>query len=168
MSTAYAGVEVLIVAVLKGSVVFLSDLIRRLDLNPEIDFLGITSYAEGTGRVKLLKDLEQSIEGRHVLLVEDVVDTGLTLTYLLGELRLRKPASLEVCTLVDKTARRLVPTPVRFAGFRVEEEFLVGYGLDFAGRYRNLDLLAVADLEALTADPDVHVEHLYPAQSPRG
>ena len=156
------------VAVLKGSVVFLADLVRALAIAPEIDFLGITSYAEGTGRVRLLMDLERDIEGRHVLLVEDVVDTGLTLTYLLGELQRRGPASLEVCALVDKTARRLVPTPVRFAGFRVEEEFLVGYGLDYAGRYRNLDLLAVADLNALAADPDVHLEALYSGGSARG
>ncbi|MGH2685563.1 MAG: phosphoribosyltransferase, partial [Actinomycetota bacterium] len=142
--------------------------VRSLDINPEIDFLGITSYAEGTGRVRLLMDLQRDIHDRHVLLVEDVVDTGLTLTYLLRELRQRNPASLEVCALVDKTARRLVPTPVRFAGFRVAEEFLVGYGLDFAGRYRNLDLLAVADLDALAADPDVHVEALYSGRSARG
>jgi len=167
VSGAY-GDDVVLVAVLKGSVVFLADLVRALAICPEIDFLAITSYAEGTGRVRLLKDLDHDIQGRHVLLVEDVVDTGLTLSWLVGDLRRRRPASLEVCTLVDKTARRLVPTPVRFAGFRVGEEFLIGYGLDFAGRYRNLDLLAVADLDALVADPDVHVAALYSRPSARG
>jgi hypoxanthine phosphoribosyltransferase len=159
---------VVLVSVLKGSIVFLADLVRALDVEPEVEFLAITSYVEGAPRVRIVMDLERDIAGCHVVLVEDVVDTGLTLGWLLGELRRRGPASLEVCTLVDKTARRLVPTDVRFTGFSVGEDFLLGYGLDFAGRYRNLDLLAIADLEALVADPDAHVAELYPGRSARG
>jgi hypoxanthine phosphoribosyltransferase len=159
---------VLLVAVLKGSVIFLADLVRAMTVHVEIDFLAISTYAEGTGRVRLVKDLQIDVGGRDLVVVEDVVDTGLTLTWLLDELRRRSPASLEVCALVDKTARRIVPVPVRFVGFSVPDDFVVGYGLDFAGRYRNLDLLAAGDLDALRADPDAHVEALYPAGSPRG
>jgi hypoxanthine phosphoribosyltransferase len=94
-------------------------------------------------------------------LVEDIVDTGLTLTYILGELRRREPRSLEVCALLDKSVRRIVPTEVRFVGFQVEDEFVLGYGLDFAGRYRNLQMVVAGDLAALRADPDAHVQDLY-------
>ena len=152
---------VLLVAVLKGSVPFLADLVRSLRIVPEVDFLAISPYAPGTGRVRLVKDLDHDIAGRDVVLVEDVVDTGLTLTYLLGELARRGPRSLEVCTLLDKAARRIVPTPIRFVGFTVSDEFLVGYGLDFAERYRNLELVAAGDLAALRADPDAHVDELF-------
>ena len=155
------------VAVLKGSVVFLADLVRALTIRPEVDFLSISSYAEGTGRARLLKDLEIDIAGRDVLLVEDVVDTGLTLTWLLGELRRRGPRRLDVCTLVDKTARRLVPVDVRFVGFESPDDFVLGYGLDFLGRYRNLDFLATGDLAALREDPDAHVPELYSALGAR-
>ncbi|HEX2063659.1 MAG TPA: hypoxanthine phosphoribosyltransferase [Acidimicrobiales bacterium] len=152
---------VVLVAVLKGSIPFLSDLIRLLTVSAEVDFLAISAYAEGTGRVRLVKDLDLDISGRDVVLVEDVVDTGLTLTYLLGELARRKPRSLAACALLDKTARRIVPTPVRFVGFPVGDEFVLGYGLDFAQRYRNLNLVVAGDLSVLREDPDAYVAALY-------
>lgn len=152
---------VLLVAVLKGSVPFLADLVRSLTIAAEVDFLAISSYAPDTGRVRLVKDLEIDIAGRDVVLVEDIIDTGLTLTYVLGELARRGPRSLEVCALLDKATRRIVPTAVRFVGFTVGDEFVVGYGLDFAERYRNLDLVAAGDLSALRADPDAHVKEFF-------
>ncbi len=152
---------VVLVAVLKGSIPFLADLVRSLTIVPELDFLAISAYAEGTGRVRLVKDLHLDIAGRDVVLVEDIVDTGLTLTYVLGELGRRAPRSLEACTLLDKTARRIVPTPVRFVGFAVADEFVLGYGLDFAERYRNLDLVAAGDLGLLRQDPDAYVDDLF-------
>ena len=152
---------VVLVAVLKGSVWFLADLVRALTIVPEIDFLAVSSYAPGTGRVRIVKDLQTDIFGRDVVLVEDIVDTGLTLTYLLGELGRRQPRSLDVCALLDKQCRRIVPTPVRFAGFEIGDDFVIGYGLDFAERYRNLRLVAAGDLAALRADPDAHVEELF-------
>lgn len=152
---------VLLIAVLKGSVPFLADLVRELTIVPEVDFLAISAYAPDTGRVRLVKDLEVDIAGRDVVLVEDIVDTGLTLTYVLGELARREPRSLEVCALLDKATRRIVPTPVRFVGFTVGDDFVIGYGLDFAERYRNLDLVAAGDMAALRADPDAHVQEFY-------
>lgn len=152
---------VVLVAVLKGSVPFLADLVRALTVVPEVDFLGISSYAPDTGRVRLVKDLDLDIAGRDVVLVEDIVDTGLTLTYVLGELARRGPRTLETCALLDKAARRIVPTPVRFVGFTIGDDFVVGYGLDFAERYRNLDLVAAGDLAALRADPDAHVDQFF-------
>jgi hypoxanthine phosphoribosyltransferase len=153
---------VLLVAVLKGSVLFLADLVRQLTVPVEIDFLGISSYAPDSGRVRLTKDLGTDLSGRDVILVEDVVDTGLTLAYLLAQLRARDPASLEVCTLFDKRARRIVPQPLAYVGFEIGDEFVVGYGLDFRGRYRNLELVAAGDLDTLAADPDAYVGELYP------
>ena len=153
---------VLLVAILKGSVPFLADLVRQLTITPEIDFLAISSFAPDTGRVRIVKDLEMDLADRDVVLVEDVVDTGLTLTYILGELGRRQPARLEVCTLLDKAVRRIVPTPVQHVGFEVPDEFLLGYGLDFAERYRNLDMIVAGDLAALRSDPDAHLESLYP------
>jgi hypoxanthine phosphoribosyltransferase len=152
---------VVLVAVLKGAVPFLADLVRRVTVEPVVDFLAITAYTPDTGRVRIVKDLDVDVAGRDVVLVEDVVDTGLTLAYLLGELGRRRPRSLEVCALLDKTVRRIVPTPLRFLGFEVEDEFVVGYGLDFAGRYRNLDRVVAADLDTLRADPDAYVEEFY-------
>ncbi len=152
---------VLLVAVLKGSLIFLSDLARCITVPVAIDFLAISSFAPDSGRVRLVKDIETDITGRDVVLVEDIVDTGLTLGYLTGELNRREPQSLEVCTLLDKTARRILPTPVRYRGFDVPDEFILGYGLDFAGRYRNLDRLVVGDLARLSVGPDVYVDQLY-------
>jgi len=160
LSDAYPA-GVVLVAVLKGSVCFLADLVRALTVPCEVDFLAISAYAEGTGRVRIVKDLDLDVCGRDVVLVEDIVDTGLTLTYVLGQLRQRAPRSLEVCALLDKAARRIVPLPLRFVGFVIGDEFVLGYGLDFAERYRNLDVVVAGDLDALRADPDAHVQELF-------
>jgi hypoxanthine phosphoribosyltransferase len=151
----------LLVGVLKGSVPFLSDVARAMTAPTEIDFLAISSYAEGTGRVRIVKDLEADICDRDVVLVEDIVDTGLTVSYVLGELRRRQPNSVEVCALFDKTVRRIVPVPLRFVGFSIPDEFVLGYGMDFAERYRNLDRVVAGDLNALRGNPDAHVHELY-------
>ena len=160
LSSAYPN-GVVLVGVLKGSVVFLADLIRAMTVPVAVDFLAISAYAGGTARVRILQDLELDIAGRPVVLVEDLVDTGLTVTYLLGHLGRRDPASLEVCTLIDKTARRIVPVPLRFVGVEMGDEFVLGYGIDWAGRYRNLDQLVAGELESLRSDPDAHVQQLY-------
>jgi hypoxanthine phosphoribosyltransferase len=152
---------VLLVAVLKGSIFFLADLVRNITVPCEVDFLGISSYAAGTGRVRIVKDLDHDVHGRDVVLVEDIVDTGLTSTYVLGELRRRGPASVEVCTLFDRRALRIVPVPVRFSGFEAPDQLLLGYGLDVEGRYRNLRLVAAGDPETLQSDPEAHVDQLY-------
>jgi hypoxanthine phosphoribosyltransferase len=152
---------VLLVGVLKGSVAFMADLIRSVSVDVSVDFLAISAYAEGTGRVRIVKDLDTDIWGRDVVLVEDLVDTGLTATYVLGELRRRGPRSVEVCTVLDKMVRRLVPVPLRFVGFEIGDEFVVGYGMDFGERYRNLNRIVAADPHALQADPDAYVEALY-------
>jgi hypoxanthine phosphoribosyltransferase len=156
-----SGDGVLLVAVLKGSVPFLADLVRSMTVLPEVDFLAISAYAPDTGRVKLVKDLDVDIADRDVVIVEDIVDTGLTLTYLLGELGRRSPRSLATCALLDKRARRIVPTPLDHVGFEIPDEFVLGYGLDFAGRYRNLDHVVAGDLGALRDDPAAHVLELY-------
>ena len=160
LSRAYPS-GVVLVAVLKGSILFLADVARRVTVPCEVDFLGISTYAEGTGRVRIVKDLDHDVHGRDVVLVEDIVDTGLTCTYLLGELRRRGPASVEVCTLFDRLARRIVPVTIRFTGFEAPDDLLLGYGLDVAGRYRNLPFVAAGDRRALEIDPDAHVEELY-------
>jgi hypoxanthine phosphoribosyltransferase len=152
---------VLLVAVLKGGMLFLADLIRRMTVLCEVDFLAISAYTAGTGRVRLLKDLEADVQGRDVLLVQEIVDTGLTCTYVTGELRRRQPASLHVCALFDRRALRIVPLELRFVGFQAPEEFLLGYGLDVDGRYRNLPFVAVGDRLVLAADPDAYVDTLY-------
>jgi hypoxanthine phosphoribosyltransferase len=160
LSVAYPG-GALLVGVLKGSVPFLSDVVRAMAVPTEIDFLAISSYAEGTGRVRIVKDLEADICGRDVVLVEDIVDTGLTLNYLLGELRRRGPASLEACALIDRPARRIVPASLAYVGFTIPDEYVIGYGLDFSGRYRNLPMLYAADVIALDRDPDAYVEQVF-------
>lgn len=152
---------VVLVAVLKGSVPFLADMVRALTIVPVIDFMAISSYAPDTGRVRILKDLDLDIGDRDVILVEDIVDTGLTLHYLLAELGRRNPRSLAACALLDRTSRRIIPTPVRYAGFEIGDEFVLGYGLDFAQRYRNLDRVVVGDLRVLREDPDAYVAPLY-------
>jgi len=153
---------VVLVAVLKGSVPFLSDLVRALTVVPVIDFMAISAYAPDSGRVRIVKDLDFDITGRDVVLVEDIVDTGLTLHYLLAELGRRQPRSLDACTLLDRTSRRIIPTPVRYRGFEIGDDFVLGYGLDFAQRYRNLDRVVVGDLAVLQQDPDCYVAELYP------
>ncbi len=135
----------LLVGVLKGVVFFMGDLARALTIPARLDFMAISRYAPGgraKGPVKLIKDLDESVEGQHVLFVEDVVDTGLTLSYLLRLLRTRNPASLEVCTLFDKPERRLVNIPLRYKGFALPDRFVVGYGLDYREAYRHLPFVA--------------------------
>jgi hypoxanthine phosphoribosyltransferase len=152
-----AGERPLLISVLKGSVIFLADLVRALGAEADIDFMSISAYPGAvakTGVVRIVKDLEEPLEGRHVVIVEDIVDTGLTLSYLLRTLQTRGPRTLRVCTLVDKAVRRIADLQVDFVGFE-SEEFLIGYGLDFQGRYRNLPcLMAVKNLAALAADPE--------------
>jgi hypoxanthine phosphoribosyltransferase len=136
----------LLVGVLKGSLVFLADLMRCMPIPVSYDFVAISSYGAETrssGVVRLLKDLDTSIAGRHVLVVEDILDTGLTLSYLLELLRTRNPASLKVCTLLRKPARQKVAVPVDYCGFDIPDQFVVGYGLDYAERYRNLPFIGV-------------------------
>lgn len=152
---------VVLVAVLKGSVPFLADMVRAMSIVPVVDFMAISAYAPDTGRVRILKDLDLDISGRAVVLVEDIVDTGLTLHYLMAELGRRRPRSLEACTLLDRTNRRIIPTPVHYRGFEIGDEFVLGYGLDFAQRYRNLDRVVVGDLAVLQDDPDAYVASLH-------
>ena len=152
---------VVLLAVLKGSVIFLADLVRRMTVHPVVDVLAVSSYGEGSPRVRIVKDLDMDIAGKDVVLVEDVIDTGLSLTWLLDELARREPRSLEVCAFLDKPARRIVPVRVRWVGLTVDEPYVCGYGLDVAERYRNLDVVAVADTAELAADADAYVEALY-------
>jgi hypoxanthine phosphoribosyltransferase len=162
----YAGREPILISVLKGGTIFLADLIRQIPLPLEVHLMAISPYggaAESMGRVRILLDVERDLAGRDVLLVEDIVDTGLTISYLLSMLRSRDPASLEVCTLLDRSVRRIAPLRPRYVGFDCPDSFVVGYGLDFQERYRNLgDILEVADTAALSADPDLLVPHLAP------
>ena len=137
----YEGRDLLLVGVLKGAVFFLADLMRQIDLPCEVDFMAVASYGSATdssGVVRILKDLDAAIEGRDVLIVEDIVDSGLTLQYLLRNLRRASPASLEVCALLTKPERRKVDLPTRYVGFEIPDRFAIGYGLDHAERYRNL------------------------------
>ena len=146
ISASYAGRDLLLIGVLKGAVFFMSDLMRRLTVPCEIDFMAISSYGASTdssGVVRILKDLDINIEGRHVLVVEDIIDSGLTLSYLMRNLEAREPASLEVCALMTKPARRQIDVGVRYVGFEIPNRFVIGYGLDFAERYRNLPFVAV-------------------------
>ncbi len=142
----FAGKDLLLIAVLKGSVVFLADLMRAISIPHEVDFLATSSYGVSTrssGIVRILKDLNEPIEGRHVLLVEDIIDSGHTLAYLSRLFRARNPASLEIVTLLDKPSRREVDIEVFWTGFSVPNEFVIGYGLDFNQRYRNLPFIGV-------------------------
>ena len=144
----YAGRTPMLVGVLKGAVVFLADLMRAIEAPCEFDFIALSSYGASTrssGIVELTKDLSASIEGRDVLIVEDIVDTGRTLAYLLRNLETRQPRSLRVCALLDKVTRREVPVPLDYVGFAIPDEFVVGYGLDYAGLYRNLPHVAVLE-----------------------
>lgn len=144
ISRDYAGRVPVLVGVLKGVVPFMADLLRAITIPVEVDFMAISRYRPGRkGQVRVLKDLDTSITGRDVIFVEDIVDTGLTLRYLLSLLQARGPASLEVCVLLNKTARRLVSIPLRYVGFEVPDFYLIGYGLDYRERYRNLPEVAV-------------------------
>ncbi len=147
----YEGKEPIFIGVLKGAIMFMSDLLKNIPFHVVVDFMAVSSYGSSTetsGIVKIVKDLDMDIKGRHVLVVEDIIDSGLTLHYLLGILASRSPASLQVCTLLNKPARRKIEVPVAYIGFNIAPEFVVGYGLDFAERYRNLPDICVLKSEA--------------------
>ncbi|MBW3666000.1 MAG: hypoxanthine phosphoribosyltransferase [Actinobacteria bacterium] len=146
ISEDYAGEELLFVGVLRGAFMVMADLARHIDLACEFDFMAVSSYGASTqtsGVVRILKDLDEEIEGRHVLIVEDIIDSGLTLNYLVKSLRVRKPASLEIAALLIKEGIQRVPIDVRYVAFNIGPEFVVGYGLDYAGKYRNLPYVGV-------------------------
>lgn len=146
VSNDYRGKDFLIVVILKGSVLFASDLIKNIDIHCNIDFMAVSSYGSGTessGNVKIKKDLDYDIEGRNILIVEDIVDSGLTLKFLVDYFKERKAETVEVATLLNKPSRRAVEVPVKYTGFEVPNEFLVGYGLDFDEKYRNLPFIGI-------------------------
>jgi len=150
ISRDYAGGEVMLVCVLRGAVIFVADLLRHLTIPASVDFMAISSYGQDTrttGVVRILKDLDESIQDRDVLVVEDIVDTGLTLSYLLDNLHHRGARSVRVCTLLDKPARRRVAVPLDYVGFTLPDRFVVGYGLDYAQRYRGLRHIVALDHE---------------------
>jgi hypoxanthine phosphoribosyltransferase len=160
----YEGRAPVMISVLKGGSVFLGDLMREIGLPLSIDYMSISRYGgatESMGRVRIVKDLDADIGDRDVIIVEDIVDTGLTLGYLISVLESRNPASIQVCALLDKSARRIAPREIRYRGFECPDVYVVGYGLDFQERYRNIpDLLAVQDFAALEADPDMLLPYL--------
>lgn len=142
----YAGKEILMIGVLRGAVLFMSDLARAIKIPVAIDFMAVSSYGAGTttsGVVRILKDLDENIEGKHLLIVEDIIDSGLTLNYLLENLKSRKPASIKLCTLLNKPERRKVDVHIDYNGFTVPDYFVVGYGLDYAEKYRNLPFIGI-------------------------
>jgi hypoxanthine phosphoribosyltransferase len=152
VSEDYANRDLLLIGVLKGAVFFMADLMRNVTVPCEVDFMAISSYGASTdssGVVRILKDLDINIEGRDVLVVEDIIDSGLTLSYLMRNLEARGPASLEVCALLTKPDRREMDVPVRYIGFEIPDRFVIGYGLDFAERYRNLPYVAVLSEELI-------------------
>ena len=157
ISADFAGRELTLVSVLKGSLPFMADLMRSITIPVQIDLMEVSSYGgtttESSGLVRILKDLSASIEGRHVLIVEDIIDTGLTLNYLVRYLRGKNPASLKICTLLDKPARRLVEIAIDYRGFEIPDQFVIGYGLDYGEVYRNLRFVGVLRPEVYT-DPD--------------
>jgi len=145
ISSDYRGKELVLVGVLRGSFVFMADLLREISIPVEVDFIAVASYGNSTrtgGVVRLNQDLSSTITGRHVILVEDIVDSGLTLSYLLNNLKTRRPASIDVCTLLDKKDRRRARVPVKYKGFNIPDKFVVGYGLDYKQRYRNLPYIS--------------------------
>lgn len=146
----YRGKDLLMIGVLKGANVFMSDLMRKIETSVKIDFIAVSSYGlstQSSGVVRIIKDLDYSIEGKDVLVVEDIIDTGLTLHYLYDNLLSRKPSSLKICTLLDKPERRRVDIPVDYKGFDIPDEFIVGYGIDYAEQYRNLPYVAILKRE---------------------
>jgi len=145
ISQAFAEKDLAIVAILKGSFIFAADLLRAIKIPCSIDFMGISSYAgqPRSGVVQITKDLDQSIAGKNVLLVEDIIDTGLTATYLIHTLRQHRPASIDICALLDKSARRIIDVPIPYRGFEIPDVFVVGYGMDFQQQYRNLPDIVV-------------------------
>ena len=152
LSRDYSDSDPLMVVVLKGSAMFASDLLREMSINLQVDYIGTSSYGDATessGHVRIVKDIDASLQGRHVVIIEDIVDTGLTLDYLLRTLQLREPASLKICALLDKPSRRKAEVPVDYIGFSIDDHFVIGYGLDYASRYRNLPYIGVLKLEAV-------------------
>ena len=142
----YAGQEILMIGVLRGAVIFMADLARSIKRPMDIDFMAITSYGLSTnssGVVRIIKDLDEVVEGRHILIIEDIIDSGLTLNYLVDNIKSRKPASVRICTLLSKPDRRKVNVTVDYNGFIIPDHFVVGYGLDYAGKYRNLPFIGV-------------------------
>jgi hypoxanthine phosphoribosyltransferase len=153
----YAGKDLLLVGVLRGALLFIVDLARQIDLPLEMDFMAISNDAAATetsGVVRILKDLDTAIEGRHVLIVEDIIDSGLTLNYIVEHLRNRNPASIKICALLNKPSRRRVDVKIDYHGFDIPDEFVVGYGLDFRQRYRNVPFVGVLKPETYTAHPE--------------
>jgi hypoxanthine phosphoribosyltransferase len=151
ISATYQGKELVLLGILKGSFVFMADLVRNIDIPHSLDFMAISSYegVEGSpGAVKILKDLDESITGKHVIIVEDIIDTGLTLGYLIRHLEARNPDSIDICTLLDRSIRRIVPLPISFTGFDIPDVFVVGYGMDYRQLYRNLPSLYLCDVSA--------------------
>jgi len=156
ISRDYEGREPLLVAILTGAVLFVSDLLRQISIPCHLDFMATSAYGDGTestGVVRILKDLNQPIEGRHVIVVDDIIDTGLTMDYLLETLKTRYPASLRVCALLDKASRRRRYVPIDYRGFEIPDKFVVGYGLDFGERYRNLPFICVLKPEVYGSQP---------------
>lgn len=155
ISEDHRGQGILVIGILKGAVIFLADLVRNITVPVSVDFMAVSSYgkaSESSGVVQILKDLDQNIEGRNVIVVEDIVDTGLTLKYLLENLSTRKPASLKICTLLDKPSRRKTDVTPDYNGFTIPDEFVVGYGLDYAEKYRNLKNIGVLKKEIYSND----------------
>ncbi len=151
LAAEYSDKRPLLICVLKGALIFVADLTRAMDIPLEVDFMAVSSYGVSTkssGVVRILKDLETGIENRHVLIVEDIIDTGLTLKYLIENLRSRKPASIKICTLLDKPSRRRVQLQPDYCGFEIPDKFVIGYGLDFSEIYRNLPFIGVLKPEA--------------------
>jgi hypoxanthine phosphoribosyltransferase len=163
----YAGRTPVLISVLKGGSIFLADLFRRMEVALRVEFMSISAYggaAGPSGVVRILKDLDRDIGGEDVLIVEDIVDTGLTLSYLISTLRSRQPRSIEVCTLLDKAVRRIAPLDIRYVGFECPDSFVVGYGLDHQERYRNLPDIVVVSPETLAQNPDLLVPLLSDAR----
>jgi hypoxanthine phosphoribosyltransferase len=159
ISLDYKGEEILVVGILKGAMIFLADLVRYIRVPASFDFIAVTSYgasSESSGAVRILKDLDRSIQGRHVLIVEDIIDSGLTLNYLVENLKSREPASLKICTMLDKPSRRKAPVQINYNGFPIPDEFVVGYGLDYNEHYRNLPYIMVLN-PAVYQKGDKHV-----------
>lgn len=142
----YEGKEVLLICVLNGAIMFMSDLMKEIELPLEIDFMAVSSYGNSTtssGVVKIIKDLDKSVEGKNIIIVEDIIDSGLTLAYLIENLKSRGPESIEICTLLDKPSGRKADVKTKYKGFEIKDEFVVGYGLDYAEKYRNIPYIFV-------------------------
>ena len=151
----YKGKDVLLVSVLRGGVIFLSDLVKNIDLLLSIDFMSISSYGingDSSGVVRITKDLDESIEGKDVIIVEDIIDTGLTISYLLRNLKSRYPNSISICTLLDRDIRRISDIDIRYVGFKIGEKYIVGYGLDYKQKFRNLESIYELNIDTVKKD----------------